>query len=225
MRFILFEILSGDSADFYALQDAIPYIGRQQFAPKWLPDAGRLIQTHESYCDRGDRKIIFLVRDPRSVVVSQYYWYKRDGRIAARGADDFVSEWIHGSGVPWDSWARHASFWLDSESARNNRLHLVRYEDLKRDPMGQIQGVLGFLGVSKEPAVIRTAIDNNTLERMKAKEETRSRMKVPDDPRFRFIRSGSTSGWRKELSAASQRSITEAFHDTLSRLRYETDLD
>ena len=220
-RFMLYEIFTGEQADFRALMKGIPYIGQQEDAPRWLKGGGRILQTHEPFCDR-DRKVLYMVRDPRSVVVSQFYWLKRrnqvDGEIA-----EFVPEWLKGRLMPWGTWSDHVNYWLDSEPARSERLHLIRYEEMKAEPKDQIEGILRFLEADVEPGRIDRAIENNTLERMKEKEDDAPRMKKAARPEFRFVRSGSTTGWRKELPEESQRLVIEACRGAMQRLGYATE--
>src|ERR1700737_891797 len=69
LRFILFEILTGEDAGFRNIETCIPEIGTNRGVSPILPGGGRLIKTHEKY--RKDyTKAVLLVRDPRDVLLS-----------------------------------------------------------------------------------------------------------------------------------------------------------
>jgi hypothetical protein len=222
IRFMLYEAITGESADFIQLRDALPYISSYSTAVPLLPGGGRLLQSHELY-GRSVPKVLLQVRDPRSVVVSLYYWRKRNGRVDV-DLDTFVADWVEGKRIPWGSWGQHTRYWLNSRSAENGALHLTRYEDLRSDPQPVMEEAIKFLGLEPDARRIETAIDNNTFEQMRGKEETRSRIRVKDDPTTRFVRSGKTSGWRDELSPASQRLVTDSFRSTIEELGYDPNL-
>ena len=88
-------------------------------------------------------KAIALVRDPRDVALSL-------------------------TRVPWIKCGilSGASLWLEAmnsiEAARSrfpNQIHLVRYEDLLEDPVGQLVGILRFLGVSLDDALVENMLE------------------------------------------------------------------
>ncbi len=216
VRFMLFELLQKDSADFFAVGDAIPYIGRHLAAPPILPGGGRLIQTHERFCD-DERRIALIVRDPRSVAVSNYYYQKRRRRTGGRSLDEFVIDWVKGRATPFGDWGAHTEFWLRQAPGK---LHVTRYEDLREAPQPALQALADFLAIPAGPSDMAAAIENNSFQAMRQKEDTRSRMAATSDPQLRFVRSGSSSGWQQELSAHSQRLITSAFKSTMEKTCY-----
>lgn len=218
MRFMVYEILSGEPAEFGMINDAIPYVGQQEKAPRWFHGEGRLLQTHEPLCDR-DRKVVYVARDPRSVVVSQYYWLQRRALIEM-GLNDFVPDWVKGRTLPYGRWDRHVEYWLDSKPARNGRLHLVKYEDLRHDPKAQLKGVLAFLDIEAEDGLIDSAIENSSLERMREKEDRAPGMKKARRADIRFVRAGSVAGWKEELSSENEQLIVQRYGKTLTRLGY-----
>lgn len=219
MKFMLFEVLSKEPADFPALRTAIPYVGQRGVGRRVLTGGGRIVQSHEPYFT-GDHRVLHVVRDPRSVVVSLYYWLLRRGQV--RGTlDEFVPRWIAGKGTPWGSWATHAGFWLGSSPAREGRLRLVRYEDLQSTPHEEMESILEFLGVPRSPAEIGAAVENNTVERMQEKESKAAGMQRAARPDIPFVRKGSTSGWKEELSQSSEVLIMTAYASVLPRLGYQ----
>ena len=48
---------------------------------------------------------------------------------------------------------------------------MIRFEDLRADTHGSLRQILAFLGVELSGDLIDAAVRNNSLERMRAKEE------------------------------------------------------
>jgi hypothetical protein len=220
LRFLLYESLTGESARFGIIRSAVPSVGKQAGARPVLDGRGRLIQTHETFYDRA-RKVVYAVRDARSVVVSEYSWQQRL-RVYPGSFDAFVDDFISGRSNPWGSWGDHIDFWRNSECARNGRLHEVRYEDLRSDTENVFRRVLEFLEADVDAEAVRRAVESNSLEGMRTKEDRAKqegwRPTVRDD--IRFVNTGTTGGWRTKLSAEQAVRIEERFGPTMRSLGY-----
>ncbi len=220
LRFLLYETLTGESARFGVIRSAVPSVGKQADARPVLDGGGRLIQTHETFYDR-DRKVIYAVRDARSVAVSEYSWQQRL-RVYTGSLDSFVDDFIGGRSNPWGSWGDHIQYWRDSECAHNGRLHEVRYEDLRSDTEKVFRDVLDFLEADVDPERVRAAIESNSIDGMRAKEDRAKqegwRPTVRDD--IRFVNTGTTGGWRNKLSADQAAKIEARFGAIMRSLGY-----
>ena len=220
LRFLLYESLLGVSTAFGEVRRGVPGVQKIEIGIPVLDFGGRIVQTHEPYCDR-DRRVVYVVRDPRSVVVSEYRWQRYSGFYAG-SFDTFFKHFLVGRTNPWGSWGDHVEFWQKSPAGRNDHLYVVRYEDLRSDPEGIFAGVLSFLGVHKDPSVIKQVIENNTVERMRAKEDD-ARAKRGAGPKkdLRFVNTGSVGGWATALSPTQQDAIRDRFGRTAATLGYD----
>jgi hypothetical protein len=219
LRFLLFELLTNTPAEFVPVNRAIPYVGKHRDAPRLLPSGGRIIQTHETFL-RGVASAIYLVRDPRSVVLSEYRWQLRTGLFEGT-FDAFFDAFLSGRANPYGRWDRHVETWLRSDVGTAGRIHVVRYVDLRTDPQAELQRILRFLGIHRPPSSVKTVIANNSLAAMQAKEERAPEGALGARARgdIRFVQSGSTSAWKDDLSDEQARAIEETFAVTLRRLR------
>jgi len=220
LRFLLYESLSGEPSEFERVHLSIPAVGKHFDAPRLLPDGGRLIGSHEMFCD-GPRKIVYIVRDPRSIVISQYRLRRRQG-VEQRDFQTFVEAFATGRGNPFGSWAEHTSYWLSGESAQRGCLHLVKFEDLRNDPEASLSAALRFLGTHQNPEAVATVVSNNTVEEMQAKEdrapqEVFRRAKRHD---VRFVNSGLVGGWSSRLTSAQKQLIEINARDEMVELGY-----
>jgi hypothetical protein len=219
LRFLMFELLTRSAAEFVSVNDAIPYIGKHRGAPQLLPNGGRLIQTHEAVRP-GAASVIYVVRDPRSVVLSEYRWQLRTG-LSHESFHAFFEAFIRGRANPYSRWDRHVQTWVTS-GAHVGRAHVVRFEDLRADAVAALTEIVRFLDLDVDRATIEQVVRNNDIDAMRAKEEHAPRGALGANPRpdIRFVNSGSTSGWKEQLSCDQIRRIEEEFGGVMKGLGY-----
>lgn len=214
-RFTLFEMLTRKEASFDAVNTAFRGIGAHSLGLPILPGGGRLIGTHESYQPEY-KKAVYLVRDARDVLLSEYAYLKALGRLGG-DLDEFVAAFVQRKVNGFGAWQIHVASWLNSPIAGTSSMLLVRFEDLRSDPEMAFRGIAEFLGMEVEPEAVKRAVANNSLEQMRAKED-RSPQRA--SVRGRFVRSGSPQKWRTELSPRQLQMVEQAAGDSLCRMGY-----
>jgi hypothetical protein len=216
-RFVLFEMLSGMHAGFKSVNQLMTGVGQHTKALRLLPGGGRLVSTHEQY--RKDyRRAIYVVRDARDVLLSEFAFLSALDYF--RGdLDQFISTFLFtcGSAYGYGPWQRHVSCWLDSPIGGTENLLLVRFEDLRQDPVFWFARMAEFLGVDVHQEKIRLAVANNSIQNMREKE---NREPVRASIKGRFVRDGAVRGWVSKLSPAQVRLIEEHAGSALLRLGY-----
>lgn len=214
-RMMLGHVLAGRPSDYKNISGRIPYIGSHAGADAYLAAGGRVLWTHELRMVPST-KIIYLVRDPRSVVLSLYRYLLMVGEIDT-DLRNFVRRFVSREpGFWYGRWDRHVSFWCD---ARPQDVLLVRFEDLKVDPAGAIASMSSFLGVARSDDDIAEAVADNTLESMRLKELASGFRRHRDD--LRGVGSGEADGWRTELADDDAAAILDRFGARMTALRYE----
>jgi len=193
-------------------------VGRYDQALELVPGGGRLIQTHEP--SHGvSSTAVYLVQDVRSVVLTQYRHALRWG--VRHDLDSHLKRFLAGNVNPFCFWGDHVDYWLDSELAEGGRLLLVKFEDLRLDTSGTLQKVLEFLGAGADAQPIEAAIRDNSLERMREKEDRASTKKTRNRGGVhRFVGAGSVGGWKERLSDQQLEVLEQAAGDSLTRLGY-----
>jgi hypothetical protein len=205
MRFLLWELLSGQTADFGTAEKLIPYIGHQRGSvPALLPNGGRAFKTHEKPRLEYQRSV-FIVRDPRDVAVSNYEYDRANFRYVDRGLDHYLDKYVSGGINPFGSWETHTHSWLSSPLLKKGALLVIRYEDLRSNPEKILARVASFLELRVDSSAIRNAVLNNSLSKMREKEDLRiARAGFRGNPELvesgRFVRQGSVGGWRARLT-------------------------
>lgn len=227
LRFTLFELLSGQPATFESVNQLMRGPGTHNLGLAALPNAGRFLSTHEAY-RREYHRGVYLVRDVRDVVTSEF-WYEKERGFGCRDFDEYLHKMLTGQ-KKYGSWQNHAASWIDSETARSGNLRVIRYEDMRLDPESVLADLMEFLGRPTQPDVIRRAVENNALESMRAKEDALHKkpqqVRFPEKPAApasedgRFVRQGLVGGWRRKLPLHAVQLIEQYAGDTLARLGY-----
>ena len=216
-RFVLFEILSGLPAGFKTTNELMTGVSKHNKGVRLLPGGGRLIGTHEQYRkDYG--RAIYLVRDARDVLLSEFAFLSALDYFRGN-LDEFIDVFLFtcGSAYGYGPWHRHVSSWLDSPLAGTENLLLVRFEDMRQDPVPWFTRMVEFLGLDVDQEKIRLAVENNSIQKMREKE---NKEPVRASIRGRFVRDGKVRGWVSKLSPAQVRLIEEHAGSALLRLGY-----
>jgi hypothetical protein len=187
----------------------------------------RIMKSHESFDPRYPR-VLYIVRDPRDVAVS-FYYYALKMRIIPDGypMDGFVTRFLKANIVPYadrvGSWEDHVLSWIRLRQGKPG-FCIARYEDLQADPGGELVKWAPLLGVNSTPEAIERAVSLSSASKMRSLEEKQSKeWGVTKNSRqdIRFVRDAKIGGWHQKLSAESIAAIEEVWGATMQELGYE----
>ena len=215
------ESISGALCSFENVQRLVPEIGVHVYAYPLLPGGGRLIKTHERY-RRKYRRAIYMVRDIRDVLLSSFARESAMGLLASPALDDYIVPFLQGKMSRWGAWPDHVEEWLNSPLARNGDLLVMRFEDVCVDIESSVARSLAFLSMRADPAVIHKACANNSIEKMRAKEDRSSTLPKSHAHEGRLVSSGSVYAWRQKLHPSQVALIEQYAGATLTCLGYPT---
>ena len=130
----------------------------------------RVIKSHFSFIP-AYKRVIYVVRDPRDVVMSQYHYQIKRGVLEAGAAlDDFVQRFLKGEVCPYGSWGDNVGSWTATRRDDPNFL-LLRYEDMLADVTTGATKISKFLGFGQDATRIATAVERSSLENMRKVEK------------------------------------------------------
>ncbi len=171
------------------------------------------------------RGVIYVLRNPLAVAPSLANHINKgiEQAIAILNQDFPTSERpLPGLGdqLPqhWLSWSDHVSGWAQ---AANQRVLLVRYEDMKAHPYETFRGVVQFANLEDDEARIRKAIEFSSFEQVK-KQEAEKGFRERIQPTS-FFRKGEVDAWKHELTPAQIERIRKVHADTMRQYGYESD--
>lgn len=220
-RFLLAEALTGVTATFDDIQQVVPEIGIHVRARELFPGGGHLIKTHERY--RGAyRRAIYVVRDVRDVMLSAFAREKGMDLLKVRSLDDYVEPFMQGKMVRYGPWQDHVREWLDSPLAKRGGLRVLRYEDLRTDLTGSFSRALQFLNVNLDAAAIQRILENNSMEKMRKREDAATRLPKTGKEEGRQVGKGAVQGWRQTMSQEKLEVVDRYAGEVLRRLGYPT---
>jgi hypothetical protein len=220
LRFMLYEILSGMDTEFESVNEAIPEVGQKHTGMPLLRGGGRLLKTHELY--RPDyRRAVYIARDVRDVAVSEYFYLTMKRYIPAQEFDRFLAEFLRHRVNTFGSWIAHVDSWLEAMERQQVELLVVKYEQLLEQKQAELERIVSFLGLEVDRGRIRAAIEHNSKEGMRRKEDHARKTifkSFRDD--IRFVRKAQAGGWRETITEPQLAAIESRARQPLSQLGY-----
>jgi len=182
----------------------------------------RIMKSHE-YFDARFRKVIYIVRDPRDVVVSQFHFFRKRRRIADDySIEQFVSRFVAGATSDYGSWSDNVASWLATRQNSPSFL-LLRYEDMLARTGEELTRVASFLGVRATPDLLAQAVERCSADQMRKLEGTNATAMVVKDMRqdIPFVRAAKSGGWRTELPEPAIAELEARWGHLMTYLGYE----
>ncbi|MGI0081666.1 MAG: sulfotransferase domain-containing protein [Nitrososphaerales archaeon] len=185
----------------------------------------RILKSHECF-DPKYLKTIYIVRDPRDVIVSLYYYLLKRGFCRENNSpNDIVARFLSEgyNNRRWGTWREHVLSWTTVRNGSEGFL-LIRYEDLVADTSRELSKVARFLNIDASPSRLARAVELSSADRMRDLEQKESdqwqetkgtRRDIP------FVRRAASGGWRHVLSQDTVAAIEEAWGPIMVSLGYE----
>lgn len=152
--------------ELHKLADLHPCIPRILVTHDDDPHWKRADELDEKKLKYRDAKVIFLVRDPRDVIVSLYF-HKKNRDDAYNGT---ISEFIHEEVGGIDTLIKFYKIWERNRCIPKDFL-LVRYEDIHKNPEKELRKILKFIGLEGiRNELIRKAVSFASFENMQRME-------------------------------------------------------
>jgi len=224
-RFLIANLLHpGQAVSFANIERLIPDAEAHSSRYMKRMRSPRFIKSHQ-YFDHRYRRVIYLVRDPRDVVLSYYDFSRKYGQIDdGYPLERYVGDFVHGrlSSADWGTWAENVGSWIAARGHSPDFL-LIHYEDLKAHTAQELSRMAQFLGLECDSKTLRHAIECSSAERLRELEKNQgnawvtTRNKREDIP---FIGTAMAGKWQSRLPEVAVEKIELAWADLLNRLGY-----
>jgi hypothetical protein len=225
-RFLLGNVIQQDEpVTFTNMARLVPII--YDLPDRTLRKLPRVLKSHECFDPRYPR-VIYVVRDPRDVAVS-FYFYNLKVRVIPDGysIDEFVNRFVAAKVVPYadrvGNWQDHVLSWVRLREGQLG-FRLIRYEDLLADPVKELTNLAPLLRIDPTPDRIERAVRLSSASHMQSLEKEQSKVwAATKDTRqdISFVREAKSGGWRNKLSAGAVATIEKAWGATMKEFGYE----
>jgi hypothetical protein len=186
------------------------------------PEHKRVIKTHfdwELLPYAEDARYIMVIRDPKDVFVSSYFFFVKEGPLGgpAPKPDTWYKIFLNGDMPVGGSWVRNtAGYW--AQRRRPNVL-ILSFKSMRRDLQAAVSQVANFLDVRVSDEILETVVRKSSFDYMKQHDEKFRMWKmIPWGGENHMLRKGAQGGSSELLSVERQREIDTRFMAELKAL-------
>lgn len=223
-RFLIANLVyPNEPANFGNINRLIPdpeALSKRQLARQPRP---RYIKSHQ-YFDPRFPKIIYVVRDPRDVALSQYHFHRKRRLVAdSDPVEKFVTRFVAGVTSIYGSWGENVASWLATRNGDPGFL-LARYEDMLARPVEEMSRVSRFLGLGESVSRIEQAVKRSSADAMREMEKAQAHLwSSTKDTRqdVPFVREAKAGGFKAGLPESSVAEIEGKWGHLMRALGYE----
>mgnify|MGYP003682236693 CR=1 FL=1 len=172
----------------------------------------RIFKSHDTF-DVRFKKVIYIVRDPRDIITSSYFFLIRIGKIKINYSKrKFVKNFLNGDyEVDFGSWHQNVGSWY---GARNKNIFFVKYENLKKNSYKEIKSIADFLNIKVSNKLIKKIEKNTNFSKQKNFEDKINIKKI------NYFRKGEVNQWKPFLSREQNRIIKVKWAHYMKKFNY-----
>lgn len=166
----------------------------------------------------GSQPVIFLVRDPRDVIVSAYFHASNHKKTFAGDIGEFLQDDKYGLA----HLINYLNGWAEGLSGRSSVV--LSYERMRRDTADTVIPILDLLGVKVDKMILERAVEAADFDRMGSLEKKEG---IPgheydrSDPNSRRMRSGKVGSFSEVLSPNEAQTIVDRCRSELNEKAWE----
>ena len=183
----------------------------------------RVIKSHECF-DPRYKRVVYIVRDPRDVAISNYHWELKKGSFPdGFPLEEFVPRWMEAFYWPrLGNWAEHVTSWLSTRRNHEGFL-LVRYEDLMKNTQRELERMARLLSIEPTQERLQRAAELSSADRMRQLESSeggkwlQTKYTRQDKP---FVRKATSGGWKSVLPEKTVAYLETHWGDIMQDLGY-----
>ncbi|XP_046549260.1 sulfotransferase 1C2-like isoform X2 [Haliotis rubra] len=160
-------------------------------------------------------KTVYIIRDPKDVAVSWFHYYTSFPNNTYQGSWD---DWIHLFLIMWSTWFDHIrSFEKEYESKDPRLLHIVFYEDLKKDPLEEVRKLATFLDTRVTEDFIDKVVYKSAFSTMKSQKD-----KIGDkwNASLGQYRKGTVGDWKNMFTPGQKATFDDVYRKRMQDSRF-----
>ncbi|KAG8123913.1 hypothetical protein E2320_020047 [Naja naja] len=167
-------------------------------------------------------KIIYVLRNPKDVLVSDYHFHKMTVSVETpKDFDTFLKRFLAGK-VVCSSWLDHVEGWYSHKSDFN--ILFLSYEEMKKDLRSSVLKICNFLGKKLTGKEVDDVVDKATFDNMKVDSRANYTFMPPDVLDFskgNFLRKGTIGDWKNIMTVAQSERFDCVFKERMEKLPFK----
>jgi hypothetical protein len=225
VRFLIANLVyPKEEVSFANIERLIPDTSSQSNRALKRTPRPRIIKSHQ-YFDPRYPRVLYIVRDPRDLVLSHYDFQRKQRQIA----DDYplpqyVDDFVNGRliSADWGSWSENVASWIYTRG-NHDRFLLMRYEDMKAATEQHLRVIASFLGLEPTEEQLQHAIAASSAERMREMERAQQDLWVATRKHRKdipFVGAATSGRWQSSLPQALVAKIESRWGNLMTTLGY-----
>ncbi|XP_075868868.1 sulfotransferase family 2, cytosolic sulfotransferase 3 isoform X2 [Nelusetta ayraudi] len=146
-------------------------------------------------------KVIYVMRNPKDVIVSSYYFHQMARFLDDPGTfDEFVDKFLEGK-VLFGKWTDHVKSWKHSELG--DRIMYITYEEMVQDLPATLRRMSDFLERDLSEDVIQKIAQHCSFKAMKDNQMSNFKLvprELMDSEISPFLRKGVVGDWKNHFT-------------------------
>lgn len=196
---------------FTIMLEMIPDLSARKY---YRRHSDRMVFKSHALPDPKHRRIVYLLRDGRDVMVS-YKHYREIVDGVAYGAEEFTAS----THPLWPChWHEHVQAW--ENNPHGAEIMFIRYEDLIADTLGQLRRFCTFASLDRSDDLLRKAVASTSLAAMREKERAEGNWHPAFTSSDTFFRRGEVGSHRDEMPPTALAQLLQHAAPTLERHGY-----
>ncbi len=225
LRFLLAHLIHQAPLNFRELELVVADIYQNRDRELLSLRSPRILKSHELF-DKRYRKVVYIVRDPRDVAISFYYWRVKKESFSQPEKKMSMQEYLEifaerEYAFTLGNWAEHVESWLSQSNTFGSRLLVIKYEEMKKDAAHVLHSVAEHICFEHDETKVENAVRLSSLSNMRKAEKTlinaRAKNTIP------FGRKGKSGEWKKVFSSDLNNRYCEKFGKYMERFGYLPD--
>ena len=200
------------------ITERVPFIDYNRMWPLVTSmTSPRLLKSHlqASYfrdaVEKKKVKVVVMMRNPKDTLVSFYHFYQVNIAFGGfRGTWHEFYELVRERQLIYGDWFDYTLGWWKLKD--NPNVLIIKYEDMKIDPTGNIRKVAKFCGKELNEDEIQKVVEHTSFKKMKENKSVnytnRSDFLVKGT---NLMRKGSTGGWTDYFTVAQNRHFDDVY--------------
>ena len=183
----------------------------------WIPAPVRIEQLSFNTSKYSNKKVVFLIRDPRDVLVSSWYHLKYRERIYNKDLSEFIRDDLVGI----NKIIAFMNMWIENDYIPADFL-LISYEHMHKETFSCFKKLIEFIDLEVINDALKKAIENSSFEKIKKIEKDGSLNEPWMKPGTKNlsnsmkIRKGKVGSFREELSEIDIEFLNNVIKNNLS---------